>query len=89
MTQERFNKFQRHDQLLMIGSELERARVWQNKDLPNFAGALRRALELVILAEADPKWAAWLEVLAGLNAQVDSFLNFKNTGDVSVIYKSL
>ena len=55
MTSERWQSFDKSQQLLMIGSELERARVWQGKDEKSFRGALERGLELVDLTLGDPK----------------------------------
>lgn len=51
MDRERWAKFSFREQLLFIGSELERARVWQEQnDKEKFRSALERALELIDLA---------------------------------------
>lgn len=56
MTTERWYKFSKREQLLAIFSELERARVWQEKNEDNFKGALERALELADMSIDDSKW---------------------------------
>ena len=50
MTLERLEKFSEREQLLILGSEFERARVWQNdKNSEEYTGALTRALEIIDL----------------------------------------
>jgi hypothetical protein len=44
------------DQLGNIGSEVGRARKWQDKDERSFWGAVERALELLALTREDPRW---------------------------------
>ena len=56
MTAERLKTFSKRNQLLFLMSELERARVWQEKGGGEFMGALERGLELIDLMLADPKW---------------------------------
>ena len=56
MQLERWQKFTRREQLLFLGSELERARVWQAQDPEKFRSALERALEFIDLSLADSQW---------------------------------
>ncbi len=44
------------EQLGNIGSEVSRARRWQEKDEKLFVGAMERALELFDLTLQDPRW---------------------------------
>ncbi len=44
------------EQLGNIGSEVSRARRWQNKDKENFENAVSRALELFELTLQDARW---------------------------------
>ena len=48
------------EQLGNIGSEVGRARVYQNKDLEKFQKATDRALELFYLTIADKRWSGRL-----------------------------
>ena len=54
----RWKNFEKRQQLLMLGAEFMRAKVWQGKDQENFLSALERALELIDLTLADEKWRA-------------------------------
>ena len=56
MDSSRWDVFPKNQQLLSIGSELMRAKVWQNQDTDKFKLALERGLELIDLCLADPKW---------------------------------
>lgn len=49
ITSDRWSSFGRREQLLFIASELERARIWQEKDKELFRAALERTLNLVDL----------------------------------------
>lgn len=54
------------EQLAHVGSEVSRARRWQNQDPKLFEGAFGRALELLGLTIADPRWRGRLKELARL-----------------------
>ncbi|MEK7555056.1 MAG: hypothetical protein AAB518_03680 [Patescibacteria group bacterium] len=56
MTEERWHTLTKRVQLLSIGAELERARVWESKKEAQFRGAIERALGLIDLTIGDPKW---------------------------------
>ncbi len=58
MTEERWRIIPKREQLLAIGAEFERARVWERKGEVQFKGALERALTLIDLTIADSKWKA-------------------------------
>lgn len=52
------------EQLANIGSEVNRAMRWQNKDQKNFEGAVHRALELFELTLDDARWHGRLREIA-------------------------
>src|SRR3989344_411372 len=58
VSKERWHALSLADQLGNIGSEVGRARTWQGKDEKSFWGAVSRALELLDLTQADPRWKA-------------------------------
>jgi hypothetical protein len=85
----RWEKFNKREQLLMIGSEFVRAKNWQRKDQEKFLSALERALELIDLTLSDPKWENNLRMLLGLREEVAKFYTAKRTDDVSLLYNVL
>jgi hypothetical protein len=52
------------EQLGNVGSEVSRALRWRDKNPPLFEGAMRRALELLDLTLADPRWTGRRKELA-------------------------
>lgn len=66
MDLKRWQSFSLREQLLMIGSEIIRAKTWQNKDREKFISALERALNLIDLSlenyrfEKNPYLFLWL-----------------------------
>ncbi len=52
------------EQLGNIGSEVNRALHWENKDQNNFKSAVIRALELFDLTLKDPRWKKRLKEIA-------------------------
>ncbi|MDP3785081.1 MAG: hypothetical protein Q8R12_03330 [bacterium] len=52
----RWFKFSPMEQMANIGTEVGRAKRWQNKDEKLFEGAVARALELFDLTLGDPRW---------------------------------
>ena len=52
------------EQMANIGSEISRARIWQNKDQGIFENAVLRALELFELTLTDPRWRGRLREIA-------------------------
>ena len=85
----RWEKFNKREQLLMIGSEFVRAKNWQRKDQEKFLSALERALELIDLTLSDPKWENNLRMLLGLREEVAKFYTSKRRDDVSLLYNVL
>ena len=55
MDLKRWQSFSLGEQLLMIGSEIMRAKTWQNKDRQKFLSALERAFNLIDLSLANYK----------------------------------
>jgi len=89
MTIERLAKFSKHDQLLILGSEFERARVWQNTDQEKFRLALDRALEIINLLLLDPKWNWELDQLSFLRDEILKFASGENKEEIGVLYRAL
>lgn len=89
MTQERFNTFLKSQQLLMIGSEIMRAKVWQNKNQDNFLSALERGLELIDFSLAASKWKNNLFVLLYLRDKISEFYVGLAKYNIEILYQSL
>lgn len=89
MDQSRWENFDKRQQLLTIGAEFMRARVWQGKDKNNFLSALERALELIDLTISDKRWRNNLPMILGLREAVAEFYVFKRTDDISFLYNVL
>lgn len=90
MTLERWKTFQKREQLLFIGSEFERARVWQEEgDNEKFRGALDRALVLINLSLEDEQWQDDREQLIALRSEVEKFQSGENKNRVAVLYQAL
>jgi len=85
----RWEKFNKSQQLLMIGSEFLRAKTWQYNDQEKFSSALERALELIDLTLSDSKWKDNLRILLGLREEVVKFYTAQRTDDVSLLYNAL
>jgi hypothetical protein len=85
----RWQKFTKREQLLMIGSEFLMAKNWQYKDKDKFLFALERALELIDLTLSDFKWKDGFRMLLGLRDEVTKFYTAQNRGDVSFLYNAL
>lgn len=89
MTSERWNGFSKRDQLLFIGSEFERARVWQTEDKENFKTALEQALALIDLTLQDPKWKLETLRLLTLRNEVARFYVGERKDQVEYLYNAL
>lgn len=62
ITAERWQQFSIFEQMGHIGSEVSRAKVWQQKnDIPSCSTALIRAFELVDLSIEDERWKGHLK----------------------------
>lgn len=60
---ERWSKLSLAEQLGNVGSEINRALRWQNKDDKSFKNAIGRALELLDMTIADSRWRTRLKEL--------------------------
>ncbi len=89
MELERWLTFSKRDQLLMIGSEIMRAQVWQAKDEEKFSGALERGLALVNLTLRDPKWAEDMPMIEGLRDEILKFSRHERVDDIQILYAAL
>jgi hypothetical protein len=85
----RWEKFSKREQLLMIGSEFMRAKTWQKKDNEKFISALWRALELIDLTLSDSKWKQNLLMLFRLREEVTKFYTAERTDDATLLYNVL
>jgi hypothetical protein len=85
----RWKKFNKSQQLLMIGSEFMRAKTWQYKDEEKFLSALERALELIDLTFSDSKWKNNFSMLLGLREEVAKFYTAQDKRDISYLYNAL
>ena len=89
MNLDRWTTFTKSQQLLMIGSEIMRAQVWQGKDDEKFRGAIERGLTLADLTLRDPKWAEDAPMIEGLRDEMGKFLNHERTDDIQILYAAL
>jgi len=62
------------EQMANIGSEISRAKNWQNKDKKQFKNALFRALELVFLTAKDKRWRKRLKEILRLKEVIGDIL---------------
>ena len=89
MESSRWENFTKSQQLLTIGAEFMRAKIWQNKDKEKFLLALERALELVDSTISDPKWQNDLPMIMGLRQEVSKFYADLRSDDILCLYKAL
>ena len=89
MNLDRWETFPKSQQLLMIGSEIMRAKVWQGKDEEKFLGALARGTRLIELCQGDKKWESAKAMLAGLREEFQKFSTKSRTDDISILYRAL
>lgn len=85
----RWEDFTKREQLLTIGAEFMRAKVWQGKSQQNFISALERALGLIDLTISDAKWRENILMLLRLREEVAKFYVLQRTDDVSMLYAAL
>ena len=85
----RWKTFSKHDQLLMIGSEIMRAGTWQRKDEEKFTSALERAFALVDLSLTDSKWGNMRYPLLFLRSELAEFYAAERTDDIVSLYNAL
>lgn len=89
MNLDRWKTFSKSQQLLMIGSEIIRAKVWQRKDDEKFRNALARGMRLTELCQSDEKWQSTKAMLVGLQEEFQKFFNKSRTDDISILYRAL
>jgi len=89
MNLDRWQTFTKSQQLLMIGSEIMRAQVWQGKDEEKFGGALERGLALVDFTLKDPKWSGDIAMIEGLRDEMRKFSDHERTDNISILYAAL
>lgn len=61
LAQGRWQTFTLAEQMGNIGSEVSRARKWENKDTKIFRNTIFRAIELLDLTISDPRWLTRLK----------------------------
>ena len=89
MTQERWNSFTKNQQLLMIGSEIMRAKIFQKKDSRLFLGTIERAFPLIDFCLEDPKWQDDRYVIITLREELGKFRAGKRTDPIEILYQNL
>ena len=89
MTIERWMSFSKSQQLLMIGSEIMRAKNWQDKDKEKFLLALERALELIDLSLTDQRWYNAFSIVLWLRQEIAKFFIGLAKYDIEILYKAL
>ncbi len=91
MTLERWQSFSKSQQLLMLGSEIVRAKVWQNQpsDKDKFLSAIERALELIDLTLNDRRWQENFFNLLYLRDELVKFFLGLNKENIEILLKAL
>lgn len=90
MTLERWATFPKRVQLLHIGAEFERARVWEEAgDAHEMRAALSRAHELIALSSSDAQWGNERAQLSALAAMVEEFIQGARKERVALLYQIL
>lgn len=84
----RWENFTKRQQLMMIGAELMKAKVWQYKDEDKFTLTLCRALELIDLSIIDDKWKDSLLMILRLRDEVAKFYIKERTDDILIISRA-
>jgi hypothetical protein len=85
----RWESFTRSQQLLMIGSEIMRAKVWQDKDETLFHGALERAFPLIDLSLEDKKWEDRKFSLLQFREELGKFYSGERKDSIEFLYNVL
>jgi hypothetical protein len=79
LTQDRWNKFTFFEQMANVGSEVERAIKWKNKENKEYSSlAFERALELLDLTIADNKNTKRLKEIARVREALADYFAFDN-----------
>ncbi len=89
ITLEYLKKFSKSQQLAAVGAELERARVWREKDEENFKSAIARALELIDIMLQDKRWRGEIYMLLFLRNELARFYIGEADYEIEKLYKAL
>ena len=89
MTYDRWSRFSRREQLLFIASELERARIWQEKDKKLFRSALERALNLIDLTLEGKLSQSELPMFLVFRNEVARFYLGDRAESIDILYRAL
>ena len=89
MTLERIKTLSKREHLLLIGSELERARIWQGEDSEKFRMALEYGLEFLNLILQDSKWESEIDMLFGLKEEMQKFYSGEYQKSIEILYQAL
>lgn len=89
ISQERWNTLLKREQLLHIGSEIMRAKVWQKKEQKHFINALHQGIALIGLSLNDPKWQPEQDILKGLRNEMECLISGTAIYDVEILYNAL
>ncbi len=89
MTLDRWQTFSKHDQLMIMGSELKRASVWDGKDVNIFQLMLARLIELIDFTISDTKWKNDSWMLWIFRDEAAKFYIGQGTYDIEVLYNAL
>jgi hypothetical protein len=83
LSQDRWNKFSFYEQMANVGSEVERAIIWREKDKDYAKKALERQLELLDLTVADQKNRLHLKELIELREALVNYFTLENQQGLS------
>ncbi len=89
MIQKQWLKLTKHDQLLMIGSEILHANFWQKRDPERFKIAITRTSPLIDFSLEDPKWQEDRYVLSALQEELEKFQNGTRIDPIEILYQTL
>ena len=89
ITPDRWSSFSRREQLLSIASELERARIWQEKDKKLFRSALERTMNLIDLTLQGKLSVLELPMFLAFRDEVARFYLGDRAESIDILYKAL
>lgn len=90
MTLERMEKFSEREQLLIMASEFERARIWEgDRNSEAFKGALWRALDIIDTLLQCRQWQTKRIQLWHIRDETVKFYVGKHFGSVARLWQAL
>lgn len=89
ISQERWQRFSKKEQMMHIKAEIARAKNWQNQDKSKFLSALERALELIDSSLDDNRWQDQRSMLFWLREQLSKFYLGRETHGLEVLCAGL